>query len=497
MKRKQTFGDQKNEKKTKANTDLLSSGNEPFYLPDEMITIILSYLPNAQILRRCILVSKQWLIVCGNLNLVLNTNSWSSCGPVTLKKRLNSSFANCFTSLHIEKRTSLKDEISLIGESKLTRLQYLTIGKSSINNSGLDAFLSTPNVSHLKYLNLYYNSLKSDSTVNGFKNVPNLETLVLSRNILSKDTIRVIVDNCPKLKCLKLAETFIESEGLEIIASSENMSNLVTLDLAQTHLLSTGATCLANSPYLNNLTFLEMYWCGIETSGIKDLCESGKLKNLRTLGLCRNSIGTEGAKYIANCEDLSHLTELNIGFNEIMDEGAKAIFESSHLSKLRSLNISKNKMGGTSEGYDAMIQCKWLKNLHTFSIADNTISYYGSTLFQKCDLSSVESLDLDNTRIKTSSAKIITESDTYQNLNDLRISRNSTLDDDTAQDFANSTTLTKLTYLDIYRTKISVSGIHLIKKNTNFPANLEVDLPFANVETTANKLRIIESIEEE
>lgn len=123
------------------------------------------------------------------------------------------------------------------------------------------------------------------------------------------------------LRRLAICGNRILCEGLEAIANSPYMANLTSLDIKGNTLGNRGVIALANSPTMSNLTVLELDMNPlISLGGIQALAQSHHMRNLMSLALCDCALTDTCVEPLVYATTLTNLNMLHLEGNDISGE---------------------------------------------------------------------------------------------------------------------------------------------------------------------------------
>lgn len=129
----------------------------------------------------------------------------------------------------------------------------------------------------------------------------------------------------------------ISLEALRSLVDSEHMRHVSHLDLGYNYIRGEGVEILASSGNLSSLTSLHLPCVKMTHTGLEALL--GSLPRLKTLNLFFNNLGDPAAHMIAASENLADLTHLDLGDNPINCAGLCAIAQSPHMANLTYLSL--------------------------------------------------------------------------------------------------------------------------------------------------------------
>jgi hypothetical protein len=179
------------------------------------------------------------------------------------------------------------------------------------------------------------------------------------------------------LSALDVSGCAIGADGLQLLAHSTHLQQLVALTAFRNLFGCAGGEALASSPMAGRLNVLEIQNTGIGDRGAAALAASPVLDRLvgPGLNLSMNPIGADGARALAACPLLEPFTELVLRDCRIGDAGAAALAGSPHVANLTYLDLWHNQVG--DEGALALAASRHLNGVCDLSLRDNCISAAG------------------------------------------------------------------------------------------------------------------------
>ena len=165
-----------------------------------------------------------------------------------------------------------------------------------------------------------------------------------------------LILTCPHLSSLKRIE-FVCGEAanpgsgrllasdVELLASSDALSNLTSLSLRNNRIGPEGVRRLAEAPWLPGLCDLNLSVCDIGAAGMEALADNAFFSGLRQLDLSNNGLTAAAMQALAEADSLGSLWRLNLSSNEIDAAGAGALAVNRRLEELDDLDLSRNPLG--------------------------------------------------------------------------------------------------------------------------------------------------------
>ena len=219
--------------------------------------------------------------------------------------------------------------------------------------------------------------------------------------------------------------------GVQLLASSPNLSGLLALDLWNCRCGSGAAQAIASSEHLHRLERLHFGGGSYATNelgpeGGQALGSAAHLRQLRVLNLDFNSLTDDGAGPIPESEGLPALEVLSLQANELTNVSVRC-FMSAHqrLPKLRALNLAHNDIDGG--GAEFLAGCKLMEQLDELSLYHNNVGPSGVyALCNSFKTTSLKRLNLTQNPLGAESAKVadaLIQSPALQGLEQLDIER--------------------------------------------------------------------------
>jgi hypothetical protein len=253
-------------------------------------------------------------------------------------------------------------------------------------------------------------------------------------------------------KCSAIVDT-----GIQALAVSADLLNLLALDLSETPITNRGLYALSSSSSLLNLNLLNLSCCKhLGDEGVKTLLISPTARHLSELDLSYTIISDETLQYISRhgvCMSLSSLI-LRV-CSEITDEGMVSLVNSDLVSNLQTLNIGFTKIGNqTLRSIAESKNMSLLKSL-IISSCERVTDDGLSNLANSPQITNLQNLDMKGLNISNISLVEISQSKTLTNLNSLNLSYCSMVSDQGILAISSSSMLINLRHLDLSSTDLS------------------------------------------
>ncbi len=179
-----------------------------------------------------------------------------------------------------EKRITDRVVRPLVADSRLERIEYLSLSSNSIGVKGAKALASSPYFTRLLYLNLSNNKIR-DAGVHylaASRAFPRLTCLSLE-NTGIKNAGAITLAQSPHLTTLHrltLSHNKISKRGIEALATSPNFPLLRKLDLWGNDLADEDVAALAASPWLAKLEVFDFYSMSLSDEACLRVAERGR-----------------------------------------------------------------------------------------------------------------------------------------------------------------------------------------------------------------------------
>jgi len=297
-------------------------------------------------------------------------------------------FADCENLTALDLRDTQVGDEGLAHFKGCTKLRFVDLEWTSVNDAGLATFKDCENLellelSHtqvgdaglahfkgcrnLKVLGLAGTKVGDDGLAN-FKDCANLQSLELSDTKVG-DAGLIHFKDCKNLNCIALPRTRVTDIGLACFRECKHLeylrlsntsvgdagmahfagrTKLQELDLANTQVTDVG---LANFKGCTNLTRLELYKTKVSDAGTASF---QGFKNLDYLRLSHTQVTNTGLANFKECKNLTRLELVNVDIDEA---GLEPFKECKKLTLLR-LNRTKVSAAGSEGLKKALLGCQ-------------------------------------------------------------------------------------------------------------------------------------------
>ncbi|KAG2383315.1 hypothetical protein C9374_004652 [Naegleria lovaniensis] len=422
-------------------------GNMISDLPDELVQLILHFLPHSFIIQHAVLISKQFLQAALSNGLFVHIRQGRELPHRLLQKLYKATVLNNVISLEIyhqdRKKVSFAgfsspnfkhltrlrlksvylsldhvkcimqsgnvqklreldlsenyeigaNSMQYIYEAKLDELESLDLNGCRIGKEGLKLLLLGRNRSLEQDHQVLHSSSSSSSNTSSQWFLKNLTHLNLADNELYDEGATLIANRCfPHLTHLNLAQNYISHDGVDAITmnAAANFKSLRKLTLDRyndNHVLS---------PISVNWVRLNRVFDGTESkrveTSVRYLTSMPCFENAQIISLNENSITDEGLLEILDRS--KNVTDLSLAKNLFTIQGAKSIGSATNLNKLTRLDLSRNSMM-SNEGIRSILKNPSLRNLTTLILNESRSSQEDYMLLFNCPyLSNLTQLDI-------------------------------------------------------------------------------------------------------
>jgi len=233
------------------------------------------------------------------------------------------------------------DATRLARSSLLGQLSSLNLSGNDIGDKGVEALAAFGRLGGLQSLGLAYTSMRADALRALLAaRLPPLRKLTLGCNVLRDEGARLVAKSAKLagLRELDLGDCELTEEAASLLASSRHLAGLTMLQLGNeieggNAIGDEGLEAIANSPNMANLMELDVGDNAITADGVRALLESPLIRHLYALNLSSNAIGTEGVKQLAASPHAANLHVLGLNDCGLKDDEALALAHSPHLGR--------------------------------------------------------------------------------------------------------------------------------------------------------------------
>lgn len=201
-----------------------------------------------------------------------------------------------------------------------------------------------------------------------------LTMLTLRRSFMEDSEVEALagLDSLRNLRHLDLGYNRIGDKGVAVLAEAPWAASLESLNLEGNPISGPGVHLLLRSPSLQKLASLNLsdVWAGAQVS--MALLAGGRLPALRELRLSAMKLGADQAHLLAQAPCLEHLSVLDLSQNQLGDEGVNALAQAPRRCVLRSLDLSSN--GVSDVGALALASSRAFSELITLRLSGNALS---------------------------------------------------------------------------------------------------------------------------
>jgi uncharacterized protein (TIGR02996 family) len=296
---------------------------------------------------------------------------------------------------------------------------------------------------------------------------------------------------------LRSLHFLIHPRDVPHLAACPHLRGIEMLDFSGCHLNDRSLQQLLTSPYLGRLKGLNLNRNSINTPGVRALVQSTLFDRLQHLDLSRNiAIGDTAARLLAQAESTNNLEVLSLAETNLSLDGLYDLFQSASLCRLSHLNVSNVTRGQGQETLTkssfmvlrvaaqlcsldlsnlflpnvnlprllAVLSAENLRFLHLRSCHIENRDM--ELLVQSSSLSKLTTLDLERNNLGAEGALVLADSPHFSTLTHLNISHNN-IRDTGARAIAESSHLRHLQELNIAGNGIGGSGLKSLGNSAN------------------------------
>lgn len=200
-----------------------------------------------------------------------------------------------------------------------------------------------------------------------------LTMLTLRRSFMEDSEVEALIglESLRSLRHLDLGYNRIGDDGVAMLSQAPWAGSLEHLNLEGNPISGPGVHPLLRSPSLSKLASLNLsdVWAGAQVSMA---LLAGRLPALRELRLSAMKLGPDQAHLLAQAPCLEHLDVLELSQNLLGDEGVNALSQAPRRCALRSLDLSSN--GVSDVGALSLASSRAFSGLTTLRLSGNALS---------------------------------------------------------------------------------------------------------------------------
>ncbi len=186
--------------------------------------------------------------------------------------------------------------------------------------------------------------------------------------------------------------------GIEALARSPYISQLVSLYLMCSQVTDAGVEALTRSPHLTHLTFLRLHSDRLTDACVTMLVQSLHMPQLHTLDFRGLGVTDAGMEALARSPHAAKLKSLRLDGTLVTDAGMKALAQSPHLTQLGLLQLDRAYQIDSYS--DALAESPYLTKLPSIALTSSELNDIGKNkLLEPPFLHQFQSICLFDTRL--------------------------------------------------------------------------------------------------
>lgn len=271
-------------------------------------------------------------------------------------KILSHSELNNLTGLELRGRTlEAQDLERILNSSGIYKLTHLNLRWNRLNNDALEILEESSkfDTESIKILNLGNNPMSSNRVTEFLLSgeFTELEKLTLDGTAYGmggmSEFVEMIQSDAVKgISSLSLQDTSLNARYIQVIAESENLSELERLYIGFNRLSRRAFRWLGSSEFIN-LKHLSLPGATFGRAGspLREISEGESFENLEVLDLSKNRWVNENFDYLLNSEFLPNLRVLELQNTSLTGENLNRLVHSEVTDQIEVLDLSENELG--------------------------------------------------------------------------------------------------------------------------------------------------------